>query len=110
MNTTEIMYREFCPRCAIKHLAKAHVLMNESRLGYPHHVWYAMGNMSEAEDELVEFLPDQATKIRLERIKLQKSMGEASTYFPDFKALMYEVAQEAMLEEVAEYNGRCPHE
>ena len=47
------LHREFCPRCAIKHLAKAHILLNESKLGYPHHVWYAMGNMSEAEDEIV---------------------------------------------------------
>jgi len=94
------LHREFCPRCAIKHLAKAHILLNESKLGYPHHVWYAMGNMSEAEDEIVEFLPDQAQEIRAARIKLQEALAAGKTWFPDFKQLMYSVANAALLEEV----------
>ncbi len=94
------LHREFCPRCAIKHLAKAHILLNESKLGYPHHVWYAMGNMSEAEDEIVEFLPDQAQEIRAARIKLQESLAAGTVWFPDFKQLMYAVANAALLEEV----------
>lgn len=101
MNDEEAeMTRNFCPRCAIKHLAKAHILMDESLLGYPFHVWYAMGNMSEAEDEIVEFLPEQAAEIRKERLKIQEALSKAGTYMPRFKDLMYSVAQAAMLEEV----------
>lgn len=81
-------------------LAKAHITLNERSLGYPHHVWYAMGNMSEAEDELVEFMPEQAARIRTERLKIQDALTRNEVYFPKFKELMYEVADAAMLEEI----------
>lgn len=95
--------REFCPRCSIKHLGKAAVQLDEARLGYPHHVWYAMANMSEAEDEIVEFLPAEANKIRDARIVLQDSLRDTAgnrLAVPDFTELMYMVAKAAMLEEV----------
>lgn len=105
--------RSFCPRCAIKHLGKAKILMDEARLGYPHHVWFALANMSEAEDEIVALMPEQAEKIRLARKELEDHIGMVQQelredvkgcceHMPAFVDLMYEVAREAMLPEVEE--------
>jgi hypothetical protein len=100
--SNEEMHRDFCPRCAVKHLGKAAILLKESKLGYPHHVWYAMANMSEAEDEIVDMLPDEAQAIREERIKLQDTFAKSEGkkfHVPEFKKLMYAVAKGGMLEE-----------
>lgn len=98
MQEVEEVKREFCPRCAIKHLAQARALMLETRKGYPLHVWYAMGHMAEAEDEIVEFMPEQAELIRVERKKIEESAGGA-WYNPDWGTLMLGIGEEAMLEE-----------
>ena len=98
--------RSFCPRCAIKHLGKAKILMDEARLGYPHHVWFALANMSEAEDEIVAHMPEQAEKIRQARKALEENIMDCDEYMPDFESLMYEVARESLLPEVEE----IPHE
>ena len=90
--------RDFCPRCAIKHLAQARALMLESGKGYAHHVWFAMGHMAEAEDELLAFMPTEAELVRVARKELETSAPEWKV--PDFKKLMYEIATNAMLEEV----------
>lgn len=97
---SEEMKREFCPRCGIKHLAQARALMKETKKGYPHHVWFAMGHMAEAEDEIVDFMPEQAEAIRTERIKVQDGLVSGKPFVPDFERLMYDVAEAAMLEEV----------
>jgi hypothetical protein len=94
--------RDFCARCAIKHLGKAKILMDEARLGYPHHVWYAMSNMSEAEDEIVSHMPFEAADIRTERLSVQEGLITSAPYTPNFTRLMYVVAKGAMLEEVQE--------
>lgn len=59
--------RPSCLNCARKHLAKALINMNESRLGYPSFQWLAIGHMSEAEDELLAKYPEQANQIREHR-------------------------------------------
>ena len=59
--------RPSCLDCARKHLAKALININESLLGYPAHRWLAIGNMSEAEDELVIRYKQQALMIREHR-------------------------------------------
>ena len=92
-----MMKREFCPRCAIKHLAQARVLLREREKGYPHFVWNAIGHMAEAEDEIVERMPTEALLIRNERTRLDKDLRASI----DFKSLMYAVAKGGMLEEVA---------
>lgn len=91
----EAMHRDWCPRCAIKHLGQARALLLERKKGYPHHVWYAIGHMAEAEDEIIERMPDEAAAIRAERMKLEKDL-EAHI---DFERLMYAVAKGGMLEE-----------
>lgn len=92
--------RDFCPRCAIKHLAQARALLKERDKGYPHHVWFAIGHMAEAEDEIVERMPDEARRIRDARVLLEKDLQG----FVDFKDLMHTVATGGMLEEVC-YDG-----
>ena len=102
-NTAAMSERKFCPRCAIKHLGKAKVLLDEARLGYPMHTWLAMANMSEAEDEIVEFMPTTANEIRAARIQLQDSLcntGGRHLAIPDFEKLMMTVGHDAMLEEM----------
>lgn len=93
------MTRDFCPRCAIKHLAQARALMKETKLGYPLHVYYAIGHMAEASDELVEFMPDEAAEVRAERLKLEEFLRSGVTYTVNFDKLFISVANGAMLEE-----------
>ena len=83
-------------------LAKAGLLGKEAKLGYPLHLWLMLANMSEAEDEIVDLMPEEATAIREERLAVESAMraGDAS-YRPDFKKLMYLVAEGGLLEEVS---------
>jgi hypothetical protein len=94
------MEREQCARCAMKHLAQARVLLLETRQGYPQHVWYAIGHMAEAADEIAEIMPAQAAEIRRNRLKIEDSLRRSDRDPAiDWKTLMTNVATEAMLEE-----------
>jgi len=95
----ETISRDFCARCAIKHLAQASILLKESALGYPVHVYYAMGHMAEASDELVAGDSRMANRIRDERLKIEDGLRTGNEYFPQFKELMMDVAHESLLEE-----------
>lgn len=55
--------REACKECLFKHLGKAAILMAEVELGYPFHKVYVIGNLSEAEDEIVATYPEIAARI-----------------------------------------------
>ncbi len=92
--------RDYCVRCGIKHLGQAKILMDEARLGYPHHVWYAMSHMAEAEAETVSMQPEDAAAIREERLRIQASLDTGILYVPDFRALMTRVAEGGLLPEV----------
>lgn len=96
--------RAFCPRCAIKHIAQARALMLETRKGYPEHVWYAMGHLAEAEDEIIVRMPEEGRSIRAIRMLIETSLKTGEAYVPDFGELMRVVAKGAMLEEVQETN------
>ena len=93
--------RPTCARCAIKHLGQAAILLKESRLGYPLHVYYAMAHMAEASDELVELMSDEANMVRDERIKVEASLRDEGkrVYVPDFNVLLKLVAEGGLLEE-----------
>ncbi len=81
-------------------LAAASLLSSESKLGYPLHVWYMLANMSEAEDELVELMPEEATAIRKERMAVELALRDGRIDFrPDFNKLLCLVAEGGMLEE-----------
>ena len=91
--------RDFCARCGIKHLSQAAILLKESRMGYPLHVYYALGHMAEASDELVAMMPDEANMIREERLKVEDGLKTGKQYMPDFDRLLMLVAEGALLEE-----------
>jgi len=99
MSDETLMHRDFCPRCSIKHLAQARALMKEVKQGYPHHVYYAIGHMAEASDEIVDRMPAEANAIREERLKLEGSLRDGTEYTPDFFTLVMTVAKGGMLEE-----------
>ena len=60
--------RETCLLCVSKHIALAIVLINEAALGYPLHLWLAVGHLAEAEAECVSEFPKLAENIRKTRI------------------------------------------
>jgi hypothetical protein len=99
---TNNIVRDPCTRCTIKHLGQAKILMDEYRLGYPHHVWYALSHMAEAEAEILTFQPEDAVAIREQRLKLQKSLDAGDpevVWIPDFEGLMDRVGIHGLLPE-----------
>jgi hypothetical protein len=56
--------RHSCLDCVRKHLAQASIMLDESKLGYPHHKWFAVGHLAEAESESLREFPELAVKIR----------------------------------------------
>ena len=77
-----------CLDCVRKHLAQASVLMDESYLGYPHHFWFAVGHMAEAESECLSKFPKLAYKIRLSRMLMMNKQED-----PNFDDLILEVSK-----------------
>ncbi len=63
--------RPTCTFCARKHLAQASILVNEAAMGYPAHLWLAIGHMAEASEELISTYPDMANQIRVARKGLE---------------------------------------
>lgn len=82
--------RPTCTECALKHLSQASILLSEAHQGYPTHLFYSLGHMAEASDELVKEYPKYAEMIRAERKKLE----ENPEYSPDFDTLLNTVAEE----------------
>ena len=56
--------RKSCIDCVIKHITQAHILMLESKLGYPLHYYIAIGHLAEAEDEVADISLAMANRIR----------------------------------------------
>ncbi len=79
------MSRKSCWDCVRKHIAQASVLMDEAKLGYPFHRWYAVGNLAEAESESRGEFLDFSQKIRKVRLLIMNDEGE-----PDFDSLIME--------------------
>lgn len=52
-----------------KHISQACVLIIEARLGYPEHLWLAVGHLSEAESEIIMDHPELAYRVREERVR-----------------------------------------
>jgi len=98
--------RPSCGRCGIKHLGQAAVLMHESCLGYPLHLYYVLAHLAEASDELVAGMPEEANEIRNERLKLEDSLRTGVPYAVDFNRLLLLVAEGAMLEETLTSNTK----
>ena len=82
--------RDSCYDCCIKHLAQACVLMEESRHGYYHHQYLALGHLAEASSEIEKYDMVLAERIRKER-KMLQSVG--NEYAVDFMGLIDEVVK-----------------
>jgi len=67
--------RETCLFCASKHIAQAIVLVTESCLGYPLHIWLAIGHLAEAESETCSMFPLLSRQIRYVRLSLMGQEG-----------------------------------
>lgn len=46
--------RSSCLECVMKHVSTAMVYMQEAKLGYPHHKFYAIGELVHAEYEILD--------------------------------------------------------
>jgi len=79
-----------CEACALKHLAKAEELANETRLGYPQNFWRALANLSLAEDHLAEKHIEWARRIRTER----KAWEVDPSYRVPFDMMLRELAHD----------------
>lgn len=90
--------RESCIYCVSKHISQAIVLVIESALGYPLHIWYAVGHLAEAETESLHGFSDLAEEIRAVRVKL---MGQE----PGFDPLSLVKLLERVRETAAIING-----
>lgn len=90
--------RPTCTDCALKHLAQASILEQESRQGYPTHIHYALGHMAEAEAELIQQYPKHAEMIRKERKRLEAFPGAKV----NFDALIKTVDKECDVCDLAE--------
>jgi hypothetical protein len=70
--------RETCLLCVSKHISQAIILLTEAVLGYPLHLWFAVGHLAEAETECLNEFPILALKIREARSRL---MGQSDKRF-----------------------------
>lgn len=70
--------RKSCLFCVSKHISQAIVLTTESVMGYPIHLWLAVGNLAEAESEACSKYPEFAKEIRDIRLSLMGQKGKFS--------------------------------
>jgi hypothetical protein len=89
--------RETCLLCVSKHISQAIVLTTEAALGYPLHLWFAVGHLAEAETESLREYPLLAESIRSVRICL---MGQQKFESNDLIDLLIHVRALC-----ADYNG-----
>jgi predicted phosphoribosyltransferase len=90
--------REACFECCRKHIAQAHILALEAKLGYPLHKYLAIGHLAEAEDEIIEKDESLAMYIRAKR----KEYTEVDTPIPTLELLQLVLDSEQV------YNSRVP--
>ena len=67
--------RPSCYDCVRKHLASAEALMAEATLGYEVHGWLAVGELVQAEHEILDVSHELATRIRFERTSYMESLN-----------------------------------
>jgi len=81
--------RPTCTDCALKHISQSMILLSEAHQGYPMHLFYSLGHLAEASDELVQLYPEQAAMVREERKKLE----ENPDYSPRYEMMLDAVAE-----------------
>lgn len=70
--------RKSCLFCVSKHISQAIVLTIEAVMGYPIHLWIAVGHLAEAESEACSKYPEFAKEIREIRLSLMGQKGKFS--------------------------------
>lgn len=68
--------RETCLFCVSKHIAQSIVLVTECAMGYPQHIWLAVGHLAEAETEACSEFPRLAENICKVRLALMGQEGK----------------------------------
>lgn len=86
--------RSFCMHCTLKHIGKAIVLLSEAKLGYPEHLYIAIGNLSEAEDECLIEHPELAERIREIRLRIEDDINEGEVLVSLIIDIMNEYKEE----------------
>ncbi len=66
--------RKPCINCTLKHLAQAEILLTEAALGYPSHIYLAIGHLAEAEAEILGINIEVARNIRAARLGLDSGV------------------------------------
>jgi hypothetical protein len=84
------MSRKSCIYCVLKHIAQASILLDESKLGYPFHKWYAVGHLAEAESESRANWPELSKSIRDFRLEIMKVDKEPGWEEPSSDLLIME--------------------
>ncbi len=82
--------RTSCTECAIKHLSTALALIMEVQNGYPDHRLIAIGELVQAEHELLDDFPEMANRVRAERLLWRGSLNAPKEYNIPFLELMRE--------------------
>jgi len=83
---------QYCLDCVIKHLADAKILQEESLRGYPEHILDVIGNLSQAEREIVVASSEIAEEIRQYRLLIIENMDNPTIDIPYYE-LFYKVKQ-----------------
>jgi len=93
------MSRQSCIYCVLKHIGQASVLLDESKLGYPFHKWYAIGHLAEAESESLDERPELSEVIRNFRTEIMRTDKEPDYKEPSIDDLMMQACVYYNLEE-----------
>ena len=84
------MIDNVCFDCARKHLGRANSFIYEWLSdSYPEALWFAIGEISLAEDHLVLSYPEMANKIRQQRLKFMTE----DNFYPDLTGLILEISE-----------------
>lgn len=77
-----------CTECAIKHLSTAAAYIREANNGYPDYRLWAIGELVQAEFELMDAHPEQAQRVRAERLLWRNSRLTLKEYNIPFMEMM----------------------
>ena len=77
-----------CLDCVRTHVAAAGLAMEEAAAGYPHHRWWAVGDLEHAARECRRLYPELAARIREARLAIMEGGDE-----PDFDLMLLTICK-----------------
>ena len=90
--------RDPCIDCVVRHLAQAHVLLEEAAMGYPNHVYLAIGHIAEASEEIRGISQDMALDLRRLRKQIEQDEDAEFNALVWFDRVLSLDAEEAVIE------------